>query len=336
MIAIAICALFVSVANVVWTYVKSYRLEGGRVIVTFRPALWDPETSVLKEDTRDGRLHSPDSSALSEGFRTHRGVECAELTIDNAGRVGVTVLEVGISYHGGQRRGGTGIGRWRRQRAHIVPRMFQAKNFNIPGSAEPFRLEPYSRVVYLLDVHTVIDAARNSAPRRPESVLRAAVTVAGQRAQARSSWRRRWRVPAEAASLVDYSSTVSAESAILLIIVRSFNRREPGITQPEYLSRLIAAGLWENRELSNDRSEQVEKTLGDRDIREILEEIDLITMRFQLEELLRKDSEKLSWSGAEKQVELIRAAAESRNRLESNIQRRLPRAKNEHRNDWIP
>lgn len=309
-------ALLVSVSGFLWGMLKHFHFDGGRVLVTIRPAIWNPGFSIF-------HIRSPAGTwrglRESEGGASAKGVECAELVVENAGRTAVTVYGVGFTYTGGRRppyRGRWDAPRWlrRRVRHSVSPRLFSQagdgdERYRVDH--QPFRLEPYDRAVYVLDVHSVIDKARRDRPNARRTVLRGFAEIAGTRAPARSAWRRRWRVPRETLTIVDFNDTVPAEVPIALILARHSSADETYFSSIEYAARLVAAGLWVHRDVS-DLEERV-KASFDYD-----EEIKLACgpasnmAQYRVRELITEHGSQLTWEGAQLQHRLHEQALASR------------------------
>lgn len=314
-LGISILAICVALTGLVFTIVKSYRLEGGRVIVSFYPGLWEPGALLMRYQSKDGSIPSVRPSGRGPSDTIARGVECAIVEIENAGRVGVTILEAGIEFKG--KRGNHKF--WKREHSHIVPRSFRSNSFSVgtvDTESKSIRLDPYSHALYLLDVHTVIDAARNAIPPRrrgrPRTIkLRASVKVAGRRKRALSRRRRQWRVPANAASLLDLGPTIRIEALIALELAREFNSKpkpDDDNSSLEYVSRLIAASLWDARD-NPDIDDRVDFALqNEHEVCYFFENDRWSILSYKLGVILRTRAEMLDWTGAEHQSELNASA----------------------------
>lgn len=302
-IVISIVALSVSVSTFVWQIIKHVYLDGGRVIVKLRPAIWEPETSLARFDSLDGAWR------LRADVEQRRGAESAELVVENAGRTAVTISSPGIMYRGER------VGRHLRRVRHAVsPRTFP-EAASCEGQIQPdsraVRLEPYARAIYLLDVHSVMAMARRHRQGTRTVVLRGSIDVAGRKRPALSPWRRRWRIPRAAVTLVEYADRWPAESAILLILLRQRDREGGHLSMLEFASRLIAARLWEHREVP-DPTERVEMSVRDPETVLACGDIGLIMVKYELAELLRDHDGELTWEGAKLQLQLTRTAEKSR------------------------
>lgn len=309
-------ALLVSVSGFLWGVFKHFHFDGGRVLVTIRPAIWNPGVSIFRITAPAGKWRGLRESA---GRPSATGVECAELVVENAGRTAVTVYGVGFTYAGGRRpphRRKWNVPRWLRRRARhsVTPRLFpQAgggdERYRVDH--QPFRLEPYDRAVFVLDVHSVIDTARRDRPNARRVSLRGFAEVAGTRAPARSAWRQRWRVPRETLTIIDFSATVPAEVPIALILARHSSADEAYLSSIEYAGRLVAAGLWVHRDVS-DLEERVEAAF------EYDEEINLACgptsdmAHYRVRELITRHGSQLTWEGAQLQHRLHAQALASR------------------------
>ncbi|VTR76981.1 hypothetical protein [Cellulomonas hominis] len=300
-IAISALALGVSLIALGWQIAK-HILDGGRVLVQLNPALWDPGHALRTMDSRTGAWRSP--GQLKEG-RT-AGAECAVLVVENAGRTAVTITDPGVAYRGKRPR-------WfrRRVKRSLTPRMLGPAgdiDKQIQPTAAPYRLEPYSRVIYLLDIHSAIDHARANLRPGKRVVMRGKVVVAGRRRAVRSAGKRRWRVPATARSLDRYAPSVPVERAVVLILLRhrvgGVGAEPLRVSSLEYASRLIAARLWELRDVHSQR-QRVERALDDEVVRiECGEPIAMNMVTYHLTELLSVEPEALDWTGARRQHQL--------------------------------
>ena len=88
--------------------------------------------------------------------------------------------------------------------------------------------------------------------------------VAGRSKSVLSSRKRRWRVPAAARTLVDFSAIVPVERAILLILVRHLPADLDGellrVSSLEHSSRLIASWLWDFEKFQIRRRVRLERS----------------------------------------------------------------------------
>lgn len=329
-ISLAAAAFAVAAIGLVFTIVKSYRIEGGRVVVSFDPGIWEPGMVLVRHRSKNGSIPGVERSDWMSPGNNDRGVECAIVEIENAGRVGVSVLEVGIEFKGKRLKPKF----WKRVRGHIVPRTFRSKEHGV-GTFDPpskyIRLDPYSHAVHLMDVHTVIDAARKALPPRrsgePRAVkLRASVKVAGRRRPARSRRRRQWRVPGTAVSLVNYSPKIRVESLIVLGLARQLNSKpnpDDDNSEIEHISRLFAGSLWDARDIA-DVSDRVRAAMeAEERVRTFFdEESNVFTVTYELGQVLRDRPEILDWTGAQKQSELRAQLRERRAELEEQRRQR--------------
>ena len=334
-IGLSSMAIVVSVLGLIFTIVKSYRVEGGRVVISFDPAIWEPGTVLVRQRSKDGSIPSITPSDWMSSGTNDRGVECAIVEVENAGRVGVTILEVGIAFKGRRLARKS----WKRERGHIVPRTFRSRSFSVgtfDSESKSIRLEPYSHAVYLMDVHSVIAAARKAVPQRrngtPKDIkLRASVKVAGRKKPALSRRRRQWRIAGDAVSLLNHSATIRVESLIVLQLARQFNfKPNPDEDNSEigYLSRFIAASLWDTRD-NEDIDDRIDTALNaEWEIRNFLaDEPGRYSLQYELGVMLRTRADVLDWTGASKQSKLL---AERRRREERRA------AKPDDPNQWLP
>ena len=315
-IAISIVALLVSLSGLTWGILKHFHFDGGRVLVTIRPAIWNPGFSISRMKSSTGAWRS---LREPEGRPPTKGVECAELVVENAGRTAVTVYGVGFTYKEGRRPSyavESNVPRWlrRRVRHSVSPRLFSQAgegDQRYRQDHQPFRLEPYDRAVYVLDVHSVIDMAHRDRPTARRTNLRGFAEIAGTRAPAQSAWRQRWRVPREALTLVDFSSTVPAEVPIALVLARHSTPTDAHLSSLEYAARLVAAGLWIHRDVS-DPEQRVKASF------EYAEEIKLACgpassmAQYYVRELLVQHGSLLTWEGAQLQHRLEKEALAAR------------------------
>jgi hypothetical protein len=208
-IVISVVALSVSASTFVWQIIKHVYLDGGRVIVKLRPAIWDPGMALGRSDSPDGGWH------LRAEVEQRRGVQSAQLVVENAGRTAVTISSPGIMYRGER------VGRRLRRTRHAVPpRTFPEAascEVQIQPDSRAVRLAPYARAIYLLDIHSVIAMARRVRHGTGTVVLKGSIDVAGRKHPGLSPWRRRWRIPRAAVTLVEYADRWPAEFAILLV-----------------------------------------------------------------------------------------------------------------------
>lgn len=283
--------------------------DRARVRVTFDPAVWRPDESLAWWQTPHGAITRRD-----DGRRN--GVECARVTIENTGRYPVTVADAGVTYRDDRRDGR------RRHTLHWVsPRAFPdaaSTDSTIPPDSKPFRLEPFHRVTYIVDVHSVIEMARGDMSGDGATVLRGYARVAGFRRPVRSSWRRRWQVPRTAVTLDGYAPRWPVESAILLELVRHRIVHEGHIGELEYASRQIAALLWAQRD-SGDLSARIYRALSLYPVRQALGDMGAISVRYPLMVLLEELADELTWRGAALQAELVARAAESHRGADEDV-----------------
>lgn len=307
-LVLSVLALLISVGGLVWAVAKHFLFDGGRVRVTIRPALWDPSGGVVRTDSSNGSFRTDARRAVDSIMRL-KGVECAELTVDNAGRTAVTIRSVGIAFRGQRPHG------WRGRRLHLVaPGAFA----NPEGGEhyrkdhEPFRLEPYDRAVFLLDVHSVLEMARKTRPQDRRVVLRGFVDVPGTKRAALSPWRRRWRVPRRAATLQDFSRKVEAEFPIALIFARLSANDASTQTAMEFAARLVAAGLWAHRDVVDAKTRVAMAFDYDSYPIKLACGPSTALHQFYVRELLKSRGAQLSWKGAARQHELHLRALASR------------------------
>ncbi|PPF44142.1 hypothetical protein C5B85_10880 [Pseudoclavibacter sp. AY1F1] len=181
-LAVSLCSFAIASIALVWQIVKHF-LDGGRVRVYLNTAVWQPEFMVATN--RSGRFEFKNDQA-ARAVTHGRGLELAQLVIENPGKVPVTIYSPGflITGHG--------------KKEHTVsPRSYVTGDGYGPDAAigdSVVRLEPYGRVTFLLDYLSILPLAFEDDG--TERVwLRGHVGVAGRtRRPQKSSRRRRWRI----------------------------------------------------------------------------------------------------------------------------------------------
>lgn len=291
-IFIAGLALLVSTMTFAWNLFKHVYLDGPRVKVELRPAVFEPEFSLAKWVSDDGKIQSRDES------KRHRGIECAWMCIENSGRTAVTISEPSIAFRGPRK-----FLKWPRH--SIGPRVIPGAT-SIESDARDdvraVRLNPYDRVVFVMDIHPALRAARESVgPDRKRLVVRAQVLVAGRRNPKKGPWKKRWRVPKGASSLYNWSQTIPVDLALLQPLLKDRGKDAVPSTI-DYTVQKIAVRLWETRDNDNvlDRArraldvDEVRYSLG----------VEGVTMAVHhVAAVLRGGYGTLDWSGAAKAAE---------------------------------
>lgn len=216
-IAISSFALAVSLMALGWQITK-HRLDGARVTIRLEPTFWEPGGRISRgRSNSSGRMSEP---VFPRPDWTRVYIECASLIVENRGRSAVTIENPSIHY---RERPGQ---KW----SSLSLRLFFGSNGRHITSEDPIRVEPGSRVEYLVDVWSAIDAIRGQDPGRyprgRESVLRAGVEVHG-RGHARAPWRLRWKVPPDAMTLVMFAKQIPVERVLLLLLLRHCRMGNP-------------------------------------------------------------------------------------------------------------
>lgn len=161
-----------------WQIIKHF-LDGGRVKVYLNTAILEPEVGLMTN--RSGRFLLPrDDSALAV---THgRGIELAQLVVENSGRVPVTIHSPGLSFKGHGKKNHS-----------IVPRQLEtgpSLGADTAVTDTVVRIEPYDRVTFLLDYWSVIPRLFRENDKKKVTV-RGHVGVAGRTNRPQKSSRRR-------------------------------------------------------------------------------------------------------------------------------------------------
>lgn len=177
-------ALILSAALVIWHVVR-YLLEGGRVRVRMRPALLTDWGELRSGPDGGWPQDSPQLEA-----RGRYNVELAHVTIENLGRIAVTVTEAGLDF------GRVGRRPWHRRSVWLQPVAFD-DSFTTELSV---RIEPFDQCMVLFDLWPVVEHARSG--RQDKMIVRASARVAGRRIRHRSPWNRRWDIQQDQASLI--------------------------------------------------------------------------------------------------------------------------------------
>jgi hypothetical protein len=179
---VALAALVVSLAVAAWNVIQ-FRREGVRVKVKIQPGLFD-RNSLVTVDTYCGD-RNPDK--LSPRPRGRFDVEVAVIRVENRGRTPVTVRGPALD-----------LGRvtWWKPGRHVMT--FRPLKFGGHRVKPKTRLEPYDDATFLVDMSHALWAIGKDLD--GDLALRASVGVAGGRTK-RSSFRRRWRLPAGSSSL---------------------------------------------------------------------------------------------------------------------------------------
>lgn len=233
----------------------------------------------------------------------------------------MTILNVGVSFKG--RRVKRRF--WRRSRNFIAPRCFRSKSHGVATfdrEHDPIRLEPYSQAVYLMDVHSVIDAAGQEWPRRRKGIPTGEPTGVGEGGRSPEARPEQVSAPLagarDAASLSGYSRMIPVESLLALELARDLNSGEnpdEENSSMEPVSRFIAASLWDTR-ASTDLDERVDTALdAEGHVRYFFEDRPAVHMvRYELRKMRTDRAGVLDWAGARKQSALSAEAATKRTR----------------------
>lgn len=287
-LVLSAAALAVSLFALGWQ-VQKHLLDGARVRVWLDPAMWLPGTVIRTAQSRHGQL-TADSSTREVA------VECAVVTVVNVGRTPVTISAPGIAYRGERRR-------WRLRRTlhTITPRLFQlGEGFSgYSTDTKACRLEPYDHALYVFDIHTVLEAAREDRG-RDRVVLRGSVAIAALRRSVLTRWKRRWVVPATMATLVGFGPTMPLERLIMLRLARE-SGSEDRMSDLDYIARVIAAKLVASRDSSESTLELVDEA-----VKATLANVPFAKHRpplgiaaFNIAQALDASPERVDWSGAE-------------------------------------
>ncbi|MGH1547986.1 hypothetical protein ACRAWB_01925 [Leifsonia poae] len=164
-------------------------LDGGRVRVLLRSALWDrPDGALWTVETGRWRIQPANFERLDAPFSADYAVELAQVVVENKGRHAVTVADVGLEWRGRI------PGKLRSVRHHVVPRAFE-----LPGhghgdyvAKQPVRIEPADRVSFLFDYWNVFPPGRKST--HGIRIVRASAKIAGRRRRTLSSRRFAWKI----------------------------------------------------------------------------------------------------------------------------------------------
>ncbi|WAC55162.1 hypothetical protein [Gordonia sp. SL306] len=179
---VSLLSFVIALAALGWQIAKHF-LDGGRVKVFLNTAIWEPEVSLYT--ITNGKFGFPDDDT-ARSATDGKGLELAQLVVENPGRVPVTVHSPGIYI--------TGHGK---KNHSISPRSFSTgDSFGHDRSTteRTVRLEPYARTTFLLDYWSIVPNLFGDTS-VDHIVLRGQVGVAGRsnRPQ-RSKWRRRWTI----------------------------------------------------------------------------------------------------------------------------------------------
>lgn len=214
-LAVACFSLLVSLSALAWQVVK-HVLDGGRVRVSFNAAIWEPDFSLTTNDSGRLSLKNDDQSkrALLGG-----ALELAQLVVENPGRMPVTVHSPSISL------AGHGI------RNHSMgPKIFRVEpafGSDETVSDSVVRLEPYSRITFLLDWMPVAQLAlQNSRNKKNRVYLRGQVHIAGKRRPQRSRRHLRWKVDKNTYTAIEGSPNFTPFAIIWSTLFRSLPSQE--------------------------------------------------------------------------------------------------------------
>lgn len=182
-VALIFSALSLAVAcGALFWQMYEWRMSGGRVKVRLGLAEIVPYAGTSALVTHEGRArvtredldcHFPDS-------QLGPGMEVARVVVENRGRLSLSLTGVGLVLEG------TTVDSY-----SVTPRIFPLKGGHGlgEGSAETSqRLEPYSRVTFLMDIWSVVDKHRRDATK--PLLVRAYAQVAGRdkRALSQGCW----------------------------------------------------------------------------------------------------------------------------------------------------
>ncbi|MGW6035211.1 hypothetical protein ACWFOS_16280 [Gordonia terrae] len=181
-LGLSLLSLGIAIAALGWQVAKHF-LDGGRVKVYLNAAVWEPEVSLFT--VTNGNFGLPNENAARTV--THgRGLELAQLVVENPGRVPVTIHSPGLYI--------TGHGK---KNHSVSPRSFstgESFGHDEATTDRTVRLEPYARVTFLLDYLSVVPSMMKD-PKVKKIELRGQVGVAGRSSRPqRSSSRRKWAI----------------------------------------------------------------------------------------------------------------------------------------------
>ncbi|MFE9562356.1 hypothetical protein ACFYM0_14765 [Streptomyces sp. NPDC006487] len=186
-----------------WQIVK-HVLDGGRVRVYLNAGILS-ENSIVVNDT--GKWDTP---YPFDGGPPSANIEVAQLVIENPGRSSITIYNPALDISG-VKEGHYSVG----------PSTFEFDADDTISTKSLFRLEPYSRVTYLLDYWRVIPSLRGEAAGGTIR-LRGMVRVAGRRKPQKSSRRRAWKIPNEAWSSRAGATEVDAYTVMWRELYREY------------------------------------------------------------------------------------------------------------------
>lgn len=188
-----------------WITWRIHKESGGRVSIKMLPAYYRPFAGV-------GSLNIGLTNNLSVGNPRGAVIEMAEVTIQNAGRTGVTVTGLTLQVAQGKVRLG-----------QAIPRTFILKGISghETDGKTYFRIEPYDQRTFLVDYWAVVDGAFKQNPEIRDLHIFAEVTVAGHDRAQTSKKMGYWRIFRNQISSISPGTTRRPRDAFLMAMLRS-------------------------------------------------------------------------------------------------------------------
>ncbi|MER7758652.1 hypothetical protein [Streptomyces sp. NPDC097619] len=189
-LVVSLLSFTVAVTTLGWQVVK-HVLDGGRVRVQLNAAVLSESAMAVNDTGKWGIAYPP-----FDGGAPSAHLEVAHLVVENPGRYGVTVHGPALVVSGA-----------RAGRYAICPALFGFTGDETVSTQSLVRLEPYSRVTFLLDYWDVVESVRERRDGSGDTEetaagggvrLRGMVRVAGRRKPRKSSRWRAWRIPNDA------------------------------------------------------------------------------------------------------------------------------------------
>ncbi|WP_329444897.1 hypothetical protein OG906_21150 [Streptomyces sp. NBC_01426] len=178
-LGVAILSLLVALIALIWQVTK-HVLDGGRVRVHLNAAILEPKFQLATN--KSGKFEMPAPGGI--GLLRPQNIEVAQLVVENPGRTAVTIHGPTLAVSG---VGGKSYS--------ISPRKFawDGDGADDAITTSAVRVDPYSRVTFLLDYWSVVPRLHQQASGGSVR-LRGMVNVGGRRRASRSSRRLAWRI----------------------------------------------------------------------------------------------------------------------------------------------
>lgn len=224
--------------------------DGGRIRVRMTPGYWVPNSLVAQRNTGEWpmAIEDDDTGIFSE-LRVGEGFELALISVDNIGRIPLTITELGLTWQV--------VVNGKSALRHVSPRVLDLSKFDHPeysGSGE-LRIEPYCRKLFALDYWSTLEPGRAEA--RGVREIRASATVMGRR-PTRSSKKLAWRIPDMAVSSLSKDKVAPIRHFAVRGLIRAGVGYDPWLPSfVGYLARLIEAEVVARGAWPTDYGEQV-------------------------------------------------------------------------------